>query len=263
MKIISSASHLVLNGVEIKSWSIADLRDTRELWLKPHEIRQFSRPVGEFCEKPGIYTIRWTGIFGTREVSFRVQPYDGARPGEIALVRQIRAHLPKGWKAFYQNEFSAVVIERSAPVLIYPRVFPSMPSGFKRGKNFPVRFSVLLRSQPRLSPEEYASEKARNQRIGKGLADLHTVLKSIEGKPESFSPKTKEQKLQIEEYQDKRSLLRELPVFYFGDAGFLAAFLCPTGMFCFWGRHRIATGSRIRRCCPFWPARCCGNIPFS
>ena len=77
--------------------------------------------------------------------------------------------------------------------------------------------SFSLRVQPLIAPAQYARLKAENRAIGQQLEQMQQQMESISHKFDSYSPRTKEEKKQVEDYNRVKAKYHPLPTFYFRD----------------------------------------------
>jgi hypothetical protein len=89
-------SHLLINGVEPKDWSliiINGLRTPDFFSLPPGRLLQFSYALGRYFEKPGIYTVGWRGDnFKAADITIRVR---ASHFGAKRLSRVVHRNRPK------------------------------------------------------------------------------------------------------------------------------------------------------------------------
>jgi hypothetical protein len=75
-----ATSHLFINGVELKKWGFISSNGPKGSFntaLPPKRTLLFSYGLGEYFQKPGVYTVRWEGEnFKAPDITFRVLPGD-------------------------------------------------------------------------------------------------------------------------------------------------------------------------------------------
>ena len=73
-------SHLFINGVELKQWEFINTNGPKGSFntaLPPKRTLLFGYGLGEYFQKPGVYTVRWEGEhFKAPDLTFRILPGD-------------------------------------------------------------------------------------------------------------------------------------------------------------------------------------------
>lgn len=73
-------SHLFINGVELKQWEFINTNGPKGSFntaLPPKRTLLFTYALGNYFQKPGVYTVRWQGEnFKAPDLTFRVLPGD-------------------------------------------------------------------------------------------------------------------------------------------------------------------------------------------
>ena len=75
-----AASHLFVNGVELKQWAFISSNGPKGSFntaLPAKRTLLFVYALGMYFQKPGVYTVRWQGDnFTAPDITFRVLPGD-------------------------------------------------------------------------------------------------------------------------------------------------------------------------------------------
>jgi hypothetical protein len=75
-----AASHLFINGVELKQWAFISSNGPKGSFntaLPPKRTLLFGYALGMYFQKPGVYTVGWQGDnFTAPDITFRVLPGD-------------------------------------------------------------------------------------------------------------------------------------------------------------------------------------------
>jgi hypothetical protein len=144
-------------------------------------------------------------------------------PSVNRLLHAIRAELPKGWAASYDEECSWLEVSRDEAVLCVS----ALPNGL--GDEESESFAFAFRVVEVVHLEDYRRLFAENEQTRKKLGTIYQELieKGVSHKFDSFLPRTKEEEMAVGQYEALKKSLHKIPDFYFGNVSLAWEFNSP------------------------------------
>jgi hypothetical protein len=132
-----------------------------------------------------------------------------------ALLANVRAELPKGWTASYDEEDSILRVSRDEMVSSSSTA-PNLPMNEKPERR---KFSFSFRVGPGVSPAEHRRLSTENAKIQKEASAIYEdlVKKRVPHKFDSFLPDTDSERATVARYEALKKSLHDLPDYYFRD----------------------------------------------
>ena len=141
------------------------------------------------------------------------------------LLNAIRAELPDGWVASYEESYSWLAVSRDKPVLSVSAL-PNSP-GLENAERRP--FAFAFRIVELVPVEDYRRFLAENERTREKATRVYQELvdKGVPQKFDSFHPRTREEEAEFAQYEALKGSLHALPDFYFGSISLVWEFNSP------------------------------------